>query len=104
MGKRSPYTTNTQIKSALRRLFLRSREHAAALKRDSYTCQKCGVKKSKAKGKEVSVEVHHRSGVLNWDEIYKCIREYLLCDSEQLETLCKECHHDNQNTPLKSKD
>jgi len=92
MGKRLPYTTNTTIKSALRQLWLRSRERAKALKRDNYTCQCCGRKQSKAKGKEFKVEVHHKIGVLNWDEIYKVIRLYLLTDPNHLETLCKECH------------
>lgn len=92
MGKKLPYTPNSQIRSALRRLWLRSREHSAALKRDKYTCKSCGKKKSRAKGKEVSVEVHHRDGVCNWDEIFKAIRDNLLCDPSELETLCKDCH------------
>lgn len=92
MGKRLPYTPNSQIRSALRKLFLRSRERASAIKRDAYTCTACGVKQSKAKGKEVYVEVHHKDGVVNWDAIFKVIREYLLCDPEFLTTLCEECH------------
>lgn len=92
MTKKLPHTPNSKIKNALRKLFLRSRERAAALKRDNYTCQKCGMKQSKAKGKEVKVEVHHLEGILNWDEIYRLIREFLLCDPKYLETLCKNCH------------
>jgi predicted HNH restriction endonuclease len=92
MGKKLPYTPNSRIKAALRQLWLRSREHAAALKRDGYTCQCCGVKKSTAKGREVSVEVHHEDGITNWGEIYRVIRENLLCDPKHLETLCKKCH------------
>jgi len=92
MGKKSPYTTNTLIKAALRRLWLRSRERANALKRDKYTCQVCGGKQSKAKGREFSVEVHHKEGILNWQELYAVIRKFLLCDPENLETLCKDCH------------
>ena len=94
MGKRLECTPNSQIKSALRRLFLRSRERAKALKRDNYTCQKCNRKQSKAKGKEFYVECHHKEGVLNWDEIYKVIRKYLLCNSDDIETLCKKCHEE----------
>ena len=92
MGKRLEYTPNSQIKSALRRLFLRSRERAATLKRDKYTCCECGVKQSKAKGREVSVECHHFLGVENWGEVYSVVREFLLCDPEKMQTLCKACH------------
>jgi len=58
MGKRLPYTPNSKIKAAVRSLFLRSRERAEAKKRDGYACKRCGKKQSKAKGREVSVEVH----------------------------------------------
>jgi len=92
MGKRLEYTPSSQIRSALRRLFLRSRERNLRLKTDKYTCQKCGVKQSKAKGKEVKVEVHHKIGVENWSALYDAVRKYLLCDPDHLETLCKKCH------------
>ena len=59
MGKRSPYSTNTYIKAALHRMWLRSREHALRLKMDGYCCQKCGIKKSERKGFVVKVNVHH---------------------------------------------
>jgi 5-methylcytosine-specific restriction endonuclease McrA len=95
--KKLAHTPNSQIKSALRKLWLRSRERAAAIKRDKYTCQKCGAKQSRAKGKEVYVEVHHKSGrITNWDEIYKAVRKHLLCDKENLETLCACCHQKTQ--------
>ncbi len=97
MGKRSLNTTNSTIKAAMRKLFLRSRERAAALKRDGYTCQRCGAKQSRAKGKEVYVECHHLEGVENWPEIYRVVREYLLCDPARMETLCKECHQGTDN-------
>ena len=90
--KKLSYTPNSKIKAALRQLFLRSRERAGALKRDKYTCQVCGMKQSKAKGKEIKCEVHHKEGVLNWAEIYSVIRQYLLCDPSLLETLCVQCH------------
>jgi len=95
--KKLPYTPNSQIKAALRKLWLRSRERAAALKRDGYTCQKCHRKQSKANGKEFAVEVHHKEGVLNWGELYAAIHEYLLCNEKHLETLCKECHGEESN-------
>ena len=92
MGKRLPYTPNSKIRQALRQLFLRSRERASAIKRDKYTCQKCGRKQSKAKGKEFKVQCHHLTNVLNWDILFKTVREYLLCDPKFLQTLCEECH------------
>jgi len=48
MAKKLPYTPNSRIKSALRQLWLRSRERAKRLKEDKYTCQKCGKKQSRA--------------------------------------------------------
>jgi predicted HNH restriction endonuclease len=92
MGKKLTYTPNSKIKAALRQLFLRSRERAAALKRDGYTCQRCGCKQSRARGREQKVQVHHKVGVMNWDALYRAVREYLLCNPEFLETLCPECH------------
>jgi 5-methylcytosine-specific restriction endonuclease McrA len=92
MAKRQPNTTNSQIRAALRRLFLRSRERAARLKQDKYCCQRCFAKQSKKKGFEVSVEVHHREGVENWTALFEAVRKFLLCDPALLETLCAECH------------
>jgi 5-methylcytosine-specific restriction endonuclease McrA len=91
MGKRSLSTPRSQVRVALRRLSLRSRERQSALKRDHYTCQVCGVKQSKAKGREVAVEVHHRKGVL-WDVLIDIVYEMLLCHPDDMVTLCKKCH------------
>lgn len=93
MGKRQPNTPRSRIRSTLRQLWLRSRERAAALRRDNYTCQDCGEKQSKAKGKEFSVQVHHKRGVLNWDSLIDEVFKHLLCDPKHLETLCKDCHN-----------
>lgn len=87
-------TTNSQIRSALRRLWLRSRERSAALKAADYSCHKCGVKQSKAMGREQKVEVHHTAGVGNWDKVIDLIREELLPDVDKLEVLCPDCHKD----------
>jgi len=90
--RRKLTTPRSQVRSALRRLWLRSRERQAALKRDRYTCQGCRVKQSRAKGREVKVEVHHVEGVLNWELMLDYVYRHLLCDPKHLETLCKECH------------
>ena len=85
-------TPDSRIKAALRMLWLRSRERSNCLKQYNYECAKCGKHQSKAIGQEVKVEVHHKDGILNWDEIYEVIRKYLLVDGDKLECLCKECH------------
>lgn len=85
-------TPDSKIRAALRQLWLRSKERSEALKQHSYSCNKCGVKASKAKGKEQKVEVHHKEGILNWDILIREIRAYLLTDPSQLEVLCPECH------------
>ena len=94
--KLPPNTPKSQIRSALRKLFLRSRERAARLKLDGYTCQKCGIKQSRAKGKEIYVECHHRDGIANWDALFEAVYRYLLCEPEKLETLCKSCHSEEK--------
>jgi len=91
MGNKKPYTPNARITSALRQLWLRSRERAAALKRDNYTCQSCNVKQSTRKGHEQKVVVHHNKGV-KWDEIREYIRKELLVNEKDLTTLCPKCH------------
>ena len=89
--KKKPITTNTMIRSALRRLFLRSRERAQAMKDAKYTCAKCGAKQSRAKGREVYVEAHHLDGV-HWDGIFDEIRARLLHPANEYQILCKDCH------------
>ncbi len=90
MGKKSLHTPRSRIRSALRQVFLRSRERAAVLKEASYTCS-CGLKQSKAKGREISVQVHHKSGIDNWDLIIDAVYENLL-NKEDMEVMCKACH------------
>ena len=97
MSKRQLNTPKSQIRSALRKLFLRSRERAAALKRDGYTCAVCKRKQSKAKGKEIAVECHHIGGVTNWPALFDAVYEHLLCNPESLVTLCAECHAETEN-------
>jgi len=85
-------TKRVHIVRGLRQIWMRSKERSEALKQAKYTCAKCGVKKSQAKGKEQKVEVHHKLGVGNWDRIIQVIREELLCPPEHLEVLCPDCH------------
>jgi 5-methylcytosine-specific restriction endonuclease McrA len=70
---------------------LRSRERAAALKRDKNTCQECGKKASVASGKEQKVCVHHLDGV-EWAKIIEYIYRHILVDPKHLETVCPDCH------------
>ena len=90
MGKKQPNTPRSRIRSALRQVFLRSRERAAVLKEAGYSCS-CGLKQSKAKGKEVAVQVHHKTGIDNWDTIIDAVYEKLL-NKDDMEVLCKKCH------------
>ena len=92
MGKKLEYTPRSKVRNALRQLWLRSREHSKALKDAHYTCQECGAKKSVAKGKEVKVEVHHKSGVIEWEQLIDLMYEDLLCPPDKLEVLCEACH------------
>ena len=92
MGRRLPYTPRSKVRSALRQLWLRSRERGAAVKRDKYTCQCCGRKQSRAKGFEFDVQVHHKERIGNWEKVIDFVYEYILCDPSKMQTLCKECH------------
>ena len=96
MGKRLPYTPNSKIKAACRALFLRSRERNNVLKAADYRCSKCKRKQSRAKGKEVKVEVHHKKGVLNWAKIYETLRKYLLNENDMV-VLCDRCHKEEHD-------
>ncbi len=93
MGKRLLYTPRSRVRSSLRQLWLRSRERASAIKRDQYTCQSCGRKQSKAKGREFDVQVHHRAGIGNWEQVIDIVYQGILVNPEGLETLCEECHN-----------
>ena len=92
MAQKKPYTPDGMLTSWLRKyIWLRSRERASALKRDKYTCQRCGKKQCTAKGHEVKVEAHHKKGI-DWAYLRKAHRKTLLVDPKYIETLCKECH------------
>jgi predicted HNH restriction endonuclease len=93
MGKKLPYTPRSRIRAALRQLFLRSRERAACLKAAGNRCAECGKKASKARGREVKVQVHHCKGVMRgWESLIDSIYDELLCSPDLMVVLCKECH------------
>jgi len=98
-SRKKPITPNSTIIHALRRLWLQSRERAAALKRDGYICQDCGGKQSKAKGKEFKVEVHHVRGI-DWSGLAELIRGRLL--TGELVTLCPDCHDKRHDPTVKT--
>lgn len=89
MGKKQPNTPRSKIRAALRQLWMRSRERAAALKVTGYRCEECGIKQSAAKGKEVKLQVHHEPKI-NWNGLIDLIVERLL-EAPQF-PLCKNCH------------
>ena len=92
MGKKLLSTPRSRVKAAIRQVWLRSRERAAAIKRESNTCEHCRTKGSVAKGREVRIEVHHLDGI-QWEQIIDYIYRHVLVDPAHLEVLCKECHH-----------
>ena len=92
MVKKSLTTPRYKVRSALRMLWLRSRERAMALKEADYRCQVCGVKRSTAKGKEMKVECHHKAGSMEWEKLIDLVYERLLCGPEELTILCESCH------------
>jgi 5-methylcytosine-specific restriction endonuclease McrA len=101
LGRKLPTTPRSRVRSALRQVWLRSRERQAAIKRDRYTCQSCGRKRSVAKGLEFDVGVHHKQGIGNWEKVIDAVFEEILCDPKFLETLCQECHDDpTKNTRI----
>lgn len=89
MSRRLPTTPRSRIKNALRSVFLRSRERAAALKATGHTCARCGIKASQAKGREVKLHVHHDGGI-NWDGVVDLIIARVL--AVPMIPLCVPCH------------
>jgi predicted HNH restriction endonuclease len=93
MGRKLPGTPKSRVRAAIRQLWLRSRERAAAIQREGGCCEECGKKQSKAKGREVSLEVHHLNGI-EWSNIIDYIYRHVLVDPKHLQVLCKECHEE----------
>lgn len=92
MGKKLPTTPRSRVRAALRQVWLRSRERAAALKAAGHRCSRCNVKASVAKGREVKVQVHHRRGICNWEAVIDAVYREILCDPANLEVMCVACH------------
>lgn len=92
MSRKLPTTPRSRVKNALRMLWLRSRERAAALKRTGHCCERCGAHASVAKGRELKLQVHHRGGIGNWETVIDAIYRELLCDPSLMEPLCESCH------------
>lgn len=85
-------STLNEIKRAIdRAVWLRSRERSAALKRTGYCCERCGVKQTAAKGREVKLDVHHLDGC-DRQEIAQFVMDHLLHDPSRLMPLCEKCH------------
>ena len=93
-SRKLPTTPRSRVRSALRALWLRSREHQACLKAAGRACERCGVKASVAKGREVKLQVHHRSRVKNWEKVIDLVFAELLVDPQFLEAICVQCHKD----------
>ena len=89
MGKKLPYTPASRIQHYIRLCWLRSRERLKVLKAANYTCRQCNKKQSRAKGRIVKVQVHHKKKI-NWVKIIEFIRKEVL-DKPQ-ECLCEDCH------------
>ena len=88
-----PYTPMGIIRSALRMIWLRSRERHAALKRTEYHCEQCGKKQRKGD----PLHVHHLYEV-DWARIEAVIRSTLLVSPDHLIPLCEDCHNAAHST------
>ena len=93
-SRKLPTTPRSRVRSALRALWLRSREHQACLKAAGRACERCGVKASVAKGREVKLQVHHKRGIANWEAVIDLVFAELLVDPRFLEAICVQCHKD----------
>ena len=91
MSRKLPTTPRSRVTQALRQLWLRSRERAAAIKRENGCCECCGVKQSVAQGRAVKLEVHHNNGI-EWQPLIDYVFRHLLVDPKDLTVMCKPCH------------
>lgn len=79
--------------SALRMIWLRSQERGDAIRSTDRRCVSCGVRESKAKGKEAKITVHHVKRP-DWERIVRVIKEELFSDIQWLWPICPDCHDD----------
>lgn len=93
MGRKLATTPRSRVRASIRQTWLRSRERAAAIKREGNCCEECGRKGSKAAGREVAIEVHHREGI-DWERVIDYVFRHVLVHPDALEVLCKDCHHE----------
>lgn len=91
-SRKAETTPRGKVNAALRQLFTRSRERAAAMKNAGYACECCGAKQCRKEGAEVSLEVHHIKGISGWQALIDMVYKELLCSPELLRVLCRGCH------------
>lgn len=89
MSRKKPITPNSVIRSALRKLWLQSRERYAVLKIGK--CRKCGRGKVELERSGIALEVHHIENI-DWVPVFEAIRKQILVDPKKLSCLCLECH------------
>jgi hypothetical protein len=56
-----------------------------------YGCERCGCALDLTGKRAEKPHVHHIEGV-QWQEIYRLVKEQLLVDKEKLLVVCKRCH------------
>lgn len=96
-SRKKPQTPRSRVRSALRRVWLMSRERAAALKLSGHKCEACGELSVDRKGGTVKLEVHHLNGI-EWENIIDYVFRHILVDPKELEVLCKDCHAKEHET------
>lgn len=91
-------TPNNVIRSALRQLWMRSKERNQAIKNANRQCVVCSARQSAAKGREVKLNAHHTDGI-DWADLIRLVRERLLMTPDAYTVVCERCHkqeHDEE--------
>ena len=96
MGRKLPNTPRSRIRTTLRRLWLYSRERAAAVKRAENRCEVCNALSKDRKGGTVTLEVHHND-MIEWEKVLDYIQRHILVHPDGLTVFCKQCHEDEHN-------